>query len=142
MALRRYSLSTEKTVSTLYTTSSRVIDNMSLSGDYIYIVANGYDNSIIYKINTKTKKRTTVYKYKSGKKEESSIEDMVYYKGNIYYTVYNDKDSYNENDDTCEVYKIGYLEKFSCFIVFITDSITSLCLSSLFMALSTFLILV
>lgn len=107
MALRRYSLSTKKTVSTLYTTSSRVIENMSLSGDYIYIVANGYDNSIIYKINTKTKKRTTVYKYKSGKKEESYIEDMVYYKGNIYYTVYNDKDSYNENDDTCEVYKIS-----------------------------------
>ena len=80
---------------------------MSLSGDYIYIVATGYDNSIIYKINTKTKTRTTVYKYQSGIKEESYIEDMVYYKGNIYYTVYNDKDPYNEDDDTCEVYKVS-----------------------------------
>lgn len=107
VSLRRYNLSIKKTVSTLYTTTSRDIDSMSLSGDYIHILATGYDNSIIYKINTKTKTRTTVYKYQSGKKEESYINNMVYYKGNIYYTVYNDKDPYNENDDTCEVYKVS-----------------------------------
>ena len=106
-SLCRYNLSTKKTVSTLYTTTTRYIDDMSLSGDYIYIVATGSNNSIVYKINTKTKTRTTVYKYESGTKEESYIDDMVYYKGNIYYTVYNDKDPYNENDDTCQVYKVS-----------------------------------
>lgn len=106
-SLCRYNLSTKKTISTLYTTTSRYIDNMSLSGDYIYISAIGDDTSIIYKINKKTKSRTTVYKYQSGKKEESCIDDIVYYKGNIYYTIYNDKNLYDENDDTCEVYKIS-----------------------------------
>ena len=52
-SLCRYNLSTKKTVSTLYTTTSRYIGDMSLSGDYIYISAIGDETSIIYKINKK-----------------------------------------------------------------------------------------
>ncbi len=107
VSLCRYNLSTKKTVSTLYTTTTRYIDNMSLSGDYIYITAHGYENDIIYKINVKTKSRTIVYKYSYGEDDESYIDDMIYYKGNIYYTIYDDKDLYDEEDDTCQIYRIS-----------------------------------
>lgn len=106
VSLYCYNLSTKKNISKLYTTTTAYISDISLSGDYIYILTNGYDNSTIYKINSKTKSKTTLYKYKSGK-ENSSMEEMIYYKGNIYYTVYNYKDDYNEDDDTCEIYKVS-----------------------------------
>lgn len=106
-SLCRYNLSTKKTVSTLYTTTTRYIEDMSLSGDYIYITAYGYEDSIIYKINTTTKSRTTIYKYQNDEENGSSLDDMVYYNGNIYYTVYKDNNVYDENDDTCEIYSVS-----------------------------------
>lgn len=107
ISLCRYNLSSKKTDKTLYTTTSRYINHISLSGGYVYISAQGYDNFIIYKINTKTKSRTTIYKYQLGENGESTIEDMIYYKGNIYYTVYNSEDVYDEDDDNCEIYRVS-----------------------------------
>lgn len=111
-SLCRYNLSTKKTVSTLYTTTTRYINDMSLSGDYIYITASGYENDIIYKINTKTKARTTIYKYQSNEDGTSSINNMVYYKGNIYYTIYDEPydyndGSYDDSKDTSKIYRIS-----------------------------------
>ena len=99
-SLCRYNTSTKKTVSTLYTTTTRYITNMSLYGDYIYITAHGDNNSIVYKINTKTKSRTTLYKLESPN-STSYITELAYYKGNLYYTVY------SENNDNSQLYKIS-----------------------------------
>lgn len=57
-----YSISSRKTTKTLYTTTTRTIDALSISGSYAYILATGYENQLIYKINTSTKARTTLKK--------------------------------------------------------------------------------
>ena len=124
-----YSISSKKTTKTLYTTSTRTIDALSVSGSYAYILATGYENQLIYKINTSTKARTTLKKlvtytdedydddydydedfdfddtdmdfddFDDYEDDEYYISEMVYYKGNIYYIVCDYSDT--------EVYKIS-----------------------------------
>jgi len=57
-----YSISSKKTTKTLYTTTTRTIDALSISGNYAYLLATGYENQLIYKIDTNTKARTTLKK--------------------------------------------------------------------------------
>ena len=57
-----YSISSKKTTKTLYTTTTRTIDALSISGNYAYVLATGYENQLIYKIDTNTKARTTLKK--------------------------------------------------------------------------------
>ncbi|MDY4574989.1 MAG: DUF5050 domain-containing protein [Intestinibacter sp.] len=57
-----YSISSKKTTKTLYTTTTRTIDALSISGNYAYVLATGYENQLIYKIDTNTKSRTTLKK--------------------------------------------------------------------------------
>lgn len=127
-----YSISSKKTTKTLYTTTTRTIDALSLSGNYAYILATGYENQLIYKIDTNTKDRTTLKKlvtytyddedyddedfddsdidlddfdedfdwddFEDYDDEEYSIDEMIYYKGYIYYIV--------SDYDGTEVYKM------------------------------------
>lgn len=95
VSLRRYNLTTKTTDSIIYTTKTRDLYDMSISGDYIYLTAEGLNNTIIYKINTKTNKRTTLYTLTHDDEYGYYlIEDMIYYKGNIYFTIYDEDDDY------------------------------------------------
>lgn len=122
-----YSTTSKKTTKTLYTTSTRTIDALSISGSYAYILATGYENQLIYKINLTSKDRITLKKlvtYEFDDEDydddsdislddledfdnledfddfdEYSIDQMVYYKGYIYYVI--------SNYDGTDVYRIS-----------------------------------
>ena len=70
-----YSISSKKTTKTLYTTTTRTIDALSISGNYAYILATGYENQLIYKIDTNTKARTTLKKLVTYTYDDEDYDD-------------------------------------------------------------------
>ena len=117
-----YSISSKKTTKTLYTTTTRTIDALSISGNYAYILATGYENQLIYKIDTNTKARTTLKKLVTYTYDDEDYDDEDYDDSDIDLDDFDedfDWDDFEDYDD--EEYSIDEMIYYQGYIYYIVS---------------------
>ncbi|MGM9530656.1 DUF5050 domain-containing protein [Intestinibacter sp.] len=114
-----YSLSSRKTTKTLYTTTERTIDALSISGNYAYVLATGYENQLIYKIDTNTKARTTLKKLVTYTFDDDDFDDEDYDDSDIDFDDDFDWDDFEDYDD--EEYSIDQMIYYQGYIYYIVS---------------------